>query len=112
MMHEFERYVAYEGTKVDVRGAERVYRRAGKRWRLVWRRGDVKDAPLERGDTLLTEIPLESNETTSLSELGVHWLDLGGKSRSESGSALTEELASFLGRYGIRLPRASRLVSG
>jgi hypothetical protein len=36
---------------------------------------------------------------------GVHWLDLNGRSRSRAGSALTEELAQFLGRYGIRLVR-------
>jgi hypothetical protein len=35
----------------------------------------------------------------------VHWLDLGGKTRSLAGSPLTEELAGFLGRYGIRLAR-------
>ena len=31
--------------------------------------------------------------------------DSTGRSRSASGGALTEELAAFLGRYGIRLPR-------
>jgi hypothetical protein len=35
----------------------------------------------------------------------VHWLDLAGHSRSSGGSPLTEELAEFLGRYGIRLVR-------
>jgi len=30
---------------------------------------------------------------------------LGSKTRSEGGSPLTEELALFLGRYGIRLRR-------
>jgi hypothetical protein len=64
--------------------------------------------PLERDDTLLTEVALSDDEVKSLARRGVHWLDLAGKSRSESGCALTEELASFLGRYGIRLPRLSR----
>jgi hypothetical protein len=36
---------------------------------------------------------------------GVHWLDLGSKTRSRDGSPLTEELALYLGRYGIRLAR-------
>src|SRR3954463_14291828 len=40
MMTEFDRYLEYEDTKIDVKGAERLYRRDGNRWRLVWRRGD------------------------------------------------------------------------
>jgi len=36
---------------------------------------------------------------------GVHWLDLGSKTRSRGGTPLTEELALYLGRYGIRLAR-------
>ena len=43
--------------------------------------------------------------TADLRKRGVFWLDLRGKSRSATGSPLTEELAGFLGRYGIRLPR-------
>jgi hypothetical protein len=35
----------------------------------------------------------------------VHWLDLGSKTRSRDGSPLTEELALYLGRYGVRLAR-------
>jgi len=107
MMSEFDRYVAYEDTRIEVNGAERLYRRDGRRWRLVWRRATGQEAPLERDDTLLTELALSDDEVQSLTKRGIHWLDLAGKSRSEAGSALTEELASFLGRYGIRLPRSS-----
>jgi hypothetical protein len=35
----------------------------------------------------------------------VHWLDLAGRTRSVGGSPLTEELAVFIARYGMRLPR-------
>ncbi|MFL5615615.1 MAG: acyltransferase [Gemmatimonadaceae bacterium] len=107
IMSEFDRYLAYEDTNIEVSGAERVYRRGGKQWRLVWRQADGEDAALHREDTLLTEIALDEERIKSLAASGVHWLDLAGKSRSESGSALTEELAAFLGRYGIRLPRRS-----
>jgi hypothetical protein len=110
MMSEFDRYVAYEDTRIEVTGTERLYRRDGRRWRLVWRRARDQEVPLERDDTLLTEVALSDDEVKSLARRGVHWLDLLGKSRSDSGSALTEELASFLGRYGIRLPRLSRSV--
>src|SRR4051812_41607402 len=112
MMSEFDRYLAYEDTKIEVIGAERLYRRDGKLWRLVWRRSDGQEPVLSRDDTLLTEVALDERELRSLAERGVYWLDLAGKSRSESGSALTEELASFLGRYGIRLPRVANSISG
>ena len=54
---------------------------------------------------MLTEVALSENERSDLRALGAHWLDLTGRSRSIGGSPLTEELASFIGRYGIRLPR-------
>ena len=38
-------------------------------------------------------------------EAALDWLDLAGNTRSVDGSALTEEFAAFLNRYGIRLPR-------
>ncbi|HEY2376211.1 MAG TPA: hypothetical protein VGH98_09590 [Gemmatimonadaceae bacterium] len=105
MLSEFDRYVMYEGTRIEANGAERTYHRDGRRWRLVWRRGAGQDVPLDRGDTLLTEVALDDAERRALGEQGAYWLDLAGKSRSESGSPLTEEIASFLARYGIRLPR-------
>lgn len=107
MVSEFDRYAAYERTVVEVRGATRSYRaaRGGASWRLVWRRtADDALAPA-RGDTVLTEVPLAEREKAELRANGVHWLDLAGRSRSVGGSPLTEELATFIARYGIRLPR-------
>jgi hypothetical protein len=60
---------------------------------------------LRRGDTLLSEVALDGAQCAQLTRAGVFWLDLAGRTRSLRGSALTEELAAFLGRYGIRLPR-------
>jgi hypothetical protein len=53
----------------------------------------------------LTEVALSDAEKAELRSHGVHWLDLAGRSRSADGSPLTEELATFIARYGIRLPR-------
>lgn len=105
MIREFDRYVAYENTRIDRSGSERIYRRDGRRWKLVWRRADSAGPRLERDDTLLTEVELGEAEMMSLAGQRIHWLDLHGRTRSETGSDLTEELASFLGRYGIRLAR-------
>jgi hypothetical protein len=107
MVSEFDRYMTYERHVVDVRGAVRSYRPAagGGGWRLVWRRtpNDALDAL--RGDTVVTEVALTDEEKSELRANGVHWLDLAGRSRSAEGSPLTEELATFIARYGIRLPR-------
>jgi acetyltransferase-like isoleucine patch superfamily enzyme len=105
IVKEFDRYMTYEGVTIETQGVARFYERKGRRWRLVWRRGAKADVPLSRGDTLVTEIPLDGTEAASLSNQNIYWLDLGGRTRSENGSPLTEELASFLGRYGIRLAR-------
>jgi acetyltransferase-like isoleucine patch superfamily enzyme len=107
MMSEFERYLTYEDFVVDVRGAVRSYRPAkgGASSRLVWRRTSDDALAATRGDTVFTEVPLGERELTELRASGVHWLDLAGRSRSVGGSPLTEELASFIARYGIRLPR-------
>jgi hypothetical protein len=48
-------------------------------------------------------MPLETH--SRFREQRVHWLDLGGHTRSREGSPLTEELALYLGRYGVRLVR-------
>jgi acetyltransferase-like isoleucine patch superfamily enzyme len=106
MMSEFDRYVTYEGAKIDVRGDVRAYAIAGRgSWRLLWRRMAATALAASRGDTVLTEVALSDDERAHLRSAGVFWLDLAGRTRSLSGSPLTEELASFLGRYGIRLPR-------
>jgi hypothetical protein len=107
MVSEFERYVTYEHHVVEVRGTTRSYRPAagGGGWRLVWRRAPEDATPTARGDTLLTEVAHAEREKSELRANGVYWLDLAGRSRSAEGSPLTEELASFIARYGIRLPR-------
>jgi acetyltransferase-like isoleucine patch superfamily enzyme len=106
MMSEFERYAVYERTTVDVRGDFRTYAIAGRgSWRLLWRRTASDALAAARGDTVLTEVALSENERATLRAGGVHWLDLAGRSRSAAGSPLTEELATFIARYGIRLPR-------
>ena len=106
MVSEFERYVTYERVTVDVRGAVRSYALAGRgTWRLLWRRTSSDALAAAGGDTVLTEAALSENERSMLRTSGVHWLDLAGRTRSAGGSPLTEELATFLARYGIRLPR-------
>ncbi|MEO8032262.1 MAG: hypothetical protein ABI765_15530 [Gemmatimonadota bacterium] len=106
MMSEFERYVEYDGVSIDRSAPYRSYRRGGAEWRLAWI-GPEGSVPgdIRRGDTLLTESALDASQILGLRNAGVHWLDLGGKSRSRGGNPLTEELHSFLGRYGIRLVR-------
>jgi hypothetical protein len=107
MVTEFERYVTYEHYVVEVRGSTRSYRPAegGGPVRLVWRRTRDDALTATRGDTVLTEVALDDAEKSGLRSSGVYWLDLAGRSRSAEGSPLTEELATFIARYGIRLPR-------
>jgi acetyltransferase-like isoleucine patch superfamily enzyme len=106
MMAEFDRYVTYEHATIEVRGAVRTYRMpSGEAMRLLWRRTAADAVAAARGDTVLTEIPLSDRERDEMRARDAHWLDLAGRTRSVGGSPLTEELASFLGRYGIRLPR-------
>jgi hypothetical protein len=107
MVSEFDRYVTYEHHVVEVRGTTRSYRPSagGGGWRLVWRRTPDDALDATRGDTVLTEVALGEAEKAMLRANGAHWLDLAGRSRSAEGSPLTEELATFIARYGIRLPR-------
>jgi acetyltransferase-like isoleucine patch superfamily enzyme len=105
MLVEFERYLAYEDVRVTA-GEMREYRAAGKSYRLLHLTSDDGPSPaLRAGDTVLSERPLAERRLAVFRESGVHWLDLAGRTRSRGGSPLTEELALFLGRYGIRLPR-------
>jgi acetyltransferase-like isoleucine patch superfamily enzyme len=107
MVREFDRYVEYSGVTVQAAGTPRTYARAGDSWRLWW----VRDrAALEtirptRGDTVFAEVALTSETCTTYRAQGVDWLDLAGYTRSRGGTPLTEELAQFLSRYGIRLIR-------
>ena len=106
MIREFDRFVADGGVAVEkAEGTPRVYRMAGRAWRLHWVKSGVTVLAAAPGDTLVSERPLSDAERADCRTRGVHWLDLGGRSRSRGGSPLTEELAQFLGRYGIRLPR-------
>ncbi len=109
MVREFERYLTYEHYLIDVSGSARGYRPAqgGGPQRLVWRRTPEDALAATRGDTVLSEVALDEREKTDLRASGVYWLDLAGRSRSAEGSPLTEELATFIARYGIRLPRDS-----
>lgn len=104
MLSEFERYATYSGVTVRQDGPYRIFERKGRSYRLLRDDGPVPPT-LRRGDTLLRLAPLSEEERAGLRKRGVAWLDLGGRTRSEDGSPLTEELAAFIGRYGIRLPR-------
>jgi len=105
MVAEFERFTADAGVTVAVDGATRTYRRDGDRFRLVWARaGEAPPVP-SPGDTVLSEDALPDDVRDGYRRRGVHWIDLGAKTRSREGSPLTEELVLFLGRYGIRPAR-------
>ena len=107
MVSEFDRYVAYNDFTIERRDGIATYRNGRQSHRLV--RAEERAPALEtlqRGDTVLSEAALSDDVRRELQLKGVYWLDLAGKTRSTTGSPLTEELAAFLGRYGIRLPRA------
>lgn len=105
MLAEFHRYLRHEGVSVEPDGRFLRYARKGRRTRLLWIHAGEPLPPTVAGDTVLAEGALSPGQLAELRDRGVHWLDLGGSSRSRGGSPLTEELALFLGRYGIRLPR-------
>lgn len=106
MLDEFERYLAYESVTVTA-GAVREYRSRVGTFRLhrVGADAGALPAAVRRGDTILAERGITADEQATLAGVGAFWLDVAGRTRSERGSPLTEELALFLGRYGIRLPR-------
>ena len=105
MLSEFERFAVYEGASVSKDGSTRTYRTQDGGWRLhIYR--TAGDLPIiGTGDTVLADVTLSAEQRTEIRKGGAYWLDLRGKTRSEGGSPLTEELATFLNRYGIRLPR-------
>ena len=107
MMDEFERFAAYKGVRIADAGPFRTYSRDNRGYRLLWLRDGETDVwATGRDDTVLAETPLSAEIRETLRARGAHWLDLAGRTRSEEGSPLTEELALFIRRYGIRLPRA------
>ena len=106
MMDDFDRWAAHNGVTVGREGLHRTYSKDGRVYRLMWEHGTVPNtAVVGRADTVLSETRIGELERERYRERGVHWLDLPAKERSESGSDLTEEVATFLGRYGIRLVR-------
>ena len=108
MVREFERYVQHNGVSATGAWPGRTYARGGVTGRLWWIRSESHRTAVRpiRGDTILSEIELSAEFRASLQAAHVGWLDLAGRTRSEDGSPLTEELAQFLWRYGIRLRRA------
>jgi acetyltransferase-like isoleucine patch superfamily enzyme len=105
MWSEFERFATYEGAAVSVDGDVRTVRTQDGSWRLhMYRKAGALPAAVA-GDTVLSDVALTAEQRADLRKVGIYWLDLRGKSRSASGSPLTEEVAAFLNRYGIRLPR-------
>jgi acetyltransferase-like isoleucine patch superfamily enzyme len=109
LMKEFDEFVRYHGGEITEEPPFRRYRVGRTSGRLLWLRGPsaLPEAALRRGDCVLSEMPLPVQTRQSLRAKRVDWLDLGGRTRSPDGSALTEELALYLGRYGVRLPRES-----
>ncbi|MEO8448953.1 MAG: hypothetical protein ABI647_04125 [Gemmatimonadota bacterium] len=105
MLTELDRYLEYEGVAIRDEPPFRIYERQGKRARLRWVRAGESVGTVTRGDTVLAEQALSPDQVADFRNRGVYWLDLDGRSRSRDGSALTEELTAFIGRYGIRLPR-------
>lgn len=105
MVAEFDRFVADDQVTVGEEGASRVYTYRGRPARLHWCRGDDPPPRAARGDTVLSDRALPPEALADYRARGVSWLDLGAKTRSADGSPLAEELALFIGRYGIRLRR-------
>lgn len=105
MLSEFDRFAEYNGVAIVRRDGIATYQSSRGSHRLFRVDGSTIPAALTRGDTILAEAPLSAADRAALRRQGVHWLDLAGRTRSAEGSPLTEELAAFLGRYGIRLPR-------
>ena len=105
MLSEFERFAVYEGASVSKEGNLRTYRTQDGSWRLhIYRMAGALPVTAPE-DTLLADVAFTAEQRADLRKRGVYWLDLRGKTRSASGSPLTEELAAFFNRYGIRLPR-------
>src|SRR5690349_14030243 len=107
IVSEFDRFLEHGGVKVESGGPLRAYHYGRRTWRLLWLHAGVRMDGLgaARGDTVFSETALAPDVLSDFAKRGVYWLDLGGKTRSEGGSRLTEELALFIGRYGVRLAR-------
>ncbi|HEY7193136.1 MAG TPA: acyltransferase [Gemmatimonadales bacterium] len=104
---EFDRFLEHGGVRIESQGPLRIYHYGRRSWRLLWLRGGVRvdGIAAARGDTVFSETVLAPDALADFAKHRVYWLDLVGKTRSEGGSRLTEELALFIGRYGVRLAR-------
>ncbi|MGQ0721638.1 MAG: acyltransferase [Candidatus Eiseniibacteriota bacterium] len=105
IIREFIRFVEGEGVQVQTEGSVVTFARSGRTHRLHVGHDRDAIAGAVRGDTVLADIA-NVDVTSDLTQQGIDWLDLRARARSENGGPLTEELAAFLGRYGIRLARA------
>src|SRR6266705_1777302 len=107
IMKEFDQFVHYYGGAITEDVPFRRYRVGRSSGRLLWLRSgtSLPQTALRQGDCVLAESALPQDAREALRARGVHWLDLDGRTRSREGSPLTEELALYLGRYGVRLPR-------
>jgi acetyltransferase-like isoleucine patch superfamily enzyme len=106
MLSEFDRFIEYNDVRITRDAGAATYRTGPNAYRLLTvRDGSLPIGSLLRGDTVFTDVALDDSDRAELRRRGVHWLDVRGKTRSAGGSPITEELAGFLGRYGIRLPR-------
>jgi carbonic anhydrase/acetyltransferase-like protein (isoleucine patch superfamily) len=102
ILREFDRYVTSAGVQID---AGSVYRRGSLRHRLCRFTGGQLPDGMDRDTVVLAQRPLDQETRRRLKQAGASWLDVTGRSRSRYGNPLCEELALFLSRYGIRLPR-------
>jgi len=105
MIAEFDRFVGDDAVTVSSDGSTKTYTYRGRAWRLHRVSRDGGWPTTARGDTVLASVAVADATLREYRTRGVHWLDLAAKTRSRDGSPLTEELALFLGRYGIRLTR-------
>src|SRR6266571_6679374 len=105
MIAEFDRFVGDDAVTVSSDGTTKTYTYRGRAWRLHRVSRDGGWPTVARGDTVLASVAVPDAALREYRTRGVHWLDLAAKTRSRDGSPLTEELALFLGRYGIRLTR-------
>lgn len=105
ILAEFDRFVLDNAVLRSPGAQSWSYEVKGRSWRL--HRHDAGQWPADprAGDTVFSTVALTDDDRSKFTRAGVHWLDIAGRTRSREGSPLTEELALFLGRYGIRLPR-------
>jgi hypothetical protein len=104
IMAEFDRFVQHSGVRVEAQGSVRLYHYR-RRWRLLWLRGRARMVCRRPAGDAVLETTFWRRRAARLREAGRLRLDLGGRTRSRGGSRLTEELALFIGRYGVRLAR-------